>query len=364
MEKYLHIENSDGKVWLLPEDELKTALCLYQPSSAKGKLLKILLPIINRFGRVTVPLYNRVGLKHIVYSVEKEIECYLEELFCGDDQIRYAMFLGTPSVHQKTTIQVFSKGNIYGYCKIANNPAIYSIFKHEEQVLRYLHEHGINNVPQCISCKELAQKQYSFVQTTTKTIKSTVHHELSVNEIEFLTELAKKTAVRKKYEQTDFFQSVNRLKEGLPVLIQNGYDVCFVERAVDRIEEYYKKQPVFCVCHRDFTPWNMFYNSKELFVFDFEYACFEYPPYLDAIHFVVQTAIFEKKLNADQILQEYKTICEKGVLKDVFEDEEMAFLGYLVDIISLYVDREKKSFSGDVKKSMNIWMDLCKELVV
>lgn len=364
MEKYLHIENSDGKVWLLPEDELKTALCLYQPSSAKGKLLKILLPIINRFGRVTVPLYNRVGLKHIVYSVEKEIECYLEELFCGDDQIRYAMFLGTPSVHQKTTIQVFSKRNIYGYCKIANNPAIYSIFKHEEQVLRYLHEHGINNVPQCISCKELAPRQYSFVQTTTKTIKSTVHHELSVNEIEFLTELAKKTAVRKKYEQTDFFQSVNRLKEGLPVLIQNGYDVCFVERAVDRIEEYYKKQPVFCVCHRDFTPWNMFYNSKELFVFDFEYACFEYPPYLDAIHFVVQTAIFEKKLNADQILQEYKTICEKGVLKDVFEDEEMAFLGYLVDIISLYVDREKKSFSGDVKKSMNIWMDLCKELVV
>ena len=180
MEKYLHIESSDGKVWLLPEDELKTALCLYQPSSAKGKLLKILLPIINRFGRVTVPLYNRVGLKHIVYSVEKEIECYLEGLFCGDDQIRYAMFLGTPSVHQKTTIQVFSKGNIYGYCKIANNPAIYSIFKHEEQVLRYLHEHGINNVPQCISCKELAQKQYSFVQTTTKTIKSTVHHELSV----------------------------------------------------------------------------------------------------------------------------------------------------------------------------------------
>lgn len=364
MEKYLHIENSDGKVWLLPEDELKTALCLYQPSSAKGKLLKILLPIINRFGRVTVPLYNRVGLKHIVYSMEKEIECYLEELFCGDDKIRYAMFLGTPSVHQKTTIQVFSRGNIYGYCKIANNPAIYSIFKHEEQVLRYLHEHGINNVPQCISCKELAQKQYSFVQTTTKTIKSTVHHELSVNEIEFLTELAKKTAVRKKYEQTDFFQSVNRLKKGLPVLIQNGYDVCFVERAVDRIEEYYKKQPVFCVCHRDFTPWNMFYNSKELFVFDFEYACFEYPPYLDAIHFVVQTAIFEKKLNADQILQEYKTICEKGVLKDVFEDEEMAFLGYLVDIISLYVDREKKSFSGDVKKSMDIWMDLCKELVV
>lgn len=191
-----------------------------------------------------------------------------------------------------------------------------------------------------------------------------MHHELSVNEIEFLTELAKKTAVRKKYEQTDFFQSVNRLKEGLPVLIQNGYDVCYVERAVDRIEEYYKKQPVFCVCHRDFTPWNMFYNSKELFVFDFEYACFEYPPYLDAIHFVVQTAIFEKKLNADQILQEYKTICEKGVLKGVFEDEEMAFLGYLVDIISLYVDREKKSFSGDVKKSMDIWMNLCKKLVV
>lgn len=364
MEKYLRIENSDGKVWLLPEGELRTALCLYQPSSAKGKFLKFFLPAVNRFSCLMVSLYTRVGLRHISYSVEEEIKCYLEELFRSDDLIRYAIFLGTPSVHQKTTIQIFAKENIYGYCKISNSVEIYSIFKHEEQVLHYLHEHGINNVPQCISCKEISKNKYSFVQTTTKTIKSTIHHELSVNEIKFLTELAKKTAVRQEYEQTDFFQSVNRLKEGLPVLIQNGYDVYFVERAVERIEEFYKKQSVFCVCHRDFTPWNMFYNSTELFVFDFEYACFEYPPYLDAIHFVVQTAIFEKKLNADQILQEFKLICEKGVLKDVFEDDEMAFLGYLVDIISMYVDREKRLFSGDVKKSMDIWMELCKELVL
>lgn len=365
MDKYLHIENSDGKVWLLPECELKTALCLYQPSSTKGKLLKKGLPFLNRLSylnRSVEFVYSRIGLRHTSYSVQKDVEHYLQTLY-GSNSIRYALFLGTPSVHQKTTIQIFSKGKIYGYCKISDSVEIYNIFKHEQQVLDFLHYHGINNVPQCISCKEIMGGMYSFVQTTTKTNKSTVHHELSDQEVIFLSNVAEKTAVNKAFEDTDFYRSVHELENSLSVLEKNGYDICSLCKALKQVKEYYKKQCLYCVCHRDFTPWNMFYNATQLFVFDFEYAGFEYPPYLDAIHYIVQTAIFEKRLKVESILCKFKEVCEKGVLKGKFQNYKMAFLAYLVDIISLYVNREKNNFSGDVKKSMDIWMGLCKKIV-
>lgn len=41
------VGNADGKRWVMPVGNLRTALCLYQPGAMKGKLLKALLPVIS-----------------------------------------------------------------------------------------------------------------------------------------------------------------------------------------------------------------------------------------------------------------------------------------------------------------------------
>ena len=95
----------------------------------------------------------------------------------------------------------------------------------------------------------------------------------------FLQQLNEKTVVDCMFENTDFFRSLIGLQENLSVLERNGFNVECVKSGIYKILNYYANVRNYSVCHRDFTPWNMFYENDILFVFDFEYAQYTYPKY-------------------------------------------------------------------------------------
>ena len=111
----------------------------------------------------------------------------------------------------------------------------------------------------------------------------------------------------------------------------------------------------FGAYHADFTPWNMFEEKGKLFVFDWEYAQMTYPPMLDRYHFFTQTAIFEKHWQEDEIMEYIQ--CAKGNWINA-----EAYILYLLDIIARFTIREKGKVSGDVAHTMNIWIELLKQL--
>lgn len=56
-------------------------------------------------------------------------------------------------------------------------------------------------------------------------------------------------------------------------------DKAMVMNAVeDTVKHWEGKRVGFCAYHADFTPWNMYVEQDELFVFDWEYAQMTYPP--------------------------------------------------------------------------------------
>lgn len=361
MQGYLKIKNSDGKVWLLPKKGLKVGLCLYQPSLLKGKLLKRLLPLLANGIWIGAPIYAKFGISCSSNFLSHEVCEYLNNIYYEHRDVLYAAFLGTPSVHQKTTIQAYCGNNILGYCKITNSRSIFSIFQHEQRVLGYLRNKGIDNIPRCIACEQINDNLYSFVQTTRKTLKSSVTHRLSEKELEFLDLLRERTTIQKSYEDTDYCRSITYLLEHLPQMEKNGLQVDILKEAIFYIEKYCSESiHEYSFCHRDFTPWNMFHNEATLFVFDFEYSRYEYPANLDLIHYFIQTAIFEEQLGAKEIFDRFSDVCQKGILKNRFLNFKLSMLMYLLDIISLYLEREKDMFSGDVKHNMDIWVSLCK----
>ena len=63
---------------------------------------------------------------------EKIYDCIKLYFQCDFD---YSIFLGTPSKHQKTTIQVFREKKILGYCKITNSKQLFDIFSDEKKLL-------------------------------------------------------------------------------------------------------------------------------------------------------------------------------------------------------------------------------------
>ncbi len=349
-QRFYRIKNASGKVWILPERDLHTALQLYQPSGRKGRLLKRWLPVLHK-----VPMLRKC--LHIeVQNLELEPE--LREMLCrlwGVERVEYAVFCGTPCVHQKLTLQLSSEGKILGYCKLSDNDEVTDLFDRESRLLRDLRGEGIESVPRVLYEGEWRSGIHALVQTTTKTTNSRVVHEWSANHEEFLRILYEKTKRSMNFEETDYCHTLEDMKSHLGWL-HSDEARSVVSGAIDKVLSTHRGQRVeYGAYHADFTPWNTFVEQGQLFVFDWEYAQRSYPAMMDACHFLTQTAMFVKHWTADDI-KSYVASAQGG-----WADKDLYEL-YLLDIISRFALREKGNIEGEVAYSMTVWTDMLKSL--
>lgn len=347
---FYHIANSDRKVWLMPVDNLRTAMNLYQPSGRNGKLLKRWFPLLHR-----LPFLRRkLHIETTRCSLAEDLYDKLCKLF-NRDRMEFAVFCGTPCVHQKLTIQISTGSRILGYCKVSDHPEVISLFSREGGLLKELEHLGCDSVPRILFVGEWRSGIHLLVQTTHKTGRSQIVHEWGALHEEFLQNLFTETKRVLPFENTDYYNTLSDLRGHLEWLPSDNARAV-VSSAVDKVLMAHKCQMVeYGVYHADFTPWNMFVEQGKLFVFDWEYAQMTYPPMLDRYHFFTQTAIFEKHLQAEEIMA--YTQSANGCWMD-----KAVYRLYLLDIIARFTIRERGRIGGDVAHSMNIWIELLKRL--
>ncbi len=347
---FYRIVNADGKIWYIPDKQTRLALQLYQPSSINGKLLKSCFPVIKRFAFVL----DLLGISVHKYGVQSFLFDFLCELFKVQN-VEIALFCGTPSIHQKITMQVTEGANILGYCKISEKQEVKALFKYEEDIFKMLHDNGITNTPQCLYNGALQDETHIFAQTTTKTSRSKVLHQLSAIHWDFLSQLHQKTKTSLPFEKSDFYQSLNLLKQNLSYL--SAASAKSVSASITMVKKYYEgKEMMFSFYHADFTPWNMFLEKGELFVFDWEYAKRTFPPFLDAFHFLTQVCIFEQHKNAEGIIATYRA--NRHIFAKYFDNPDFSYQCYLLGIISFYLHRDEGQVCGSIEKSLDIWIHL------
>lgn len=356
---YLILQNSDKKQWMLPEKELKTALCMYQPSSQKGRMLKSILPIISRLPIISSIIYKMMGIK----KGQIDEPCGLKEIIekCLDDGIyEFSYFMGTPSSkHQKCTIQISCQSDIIAYCKVSQSDEVFSLFKKEKVILDYLHVRGINNVPVCLFAERWKDGNCYFMQSTVKTINSKTVHSISNREMLFLRDLAEKTSVKMPFEETDFYQDIQWLDRNINCLKTLNKDLCCLAMILDSYLNCKGTTVSFGVSHGDFTPWNCFIEKGSLFVFDFEYAKRTYPPFIDFFHFYIQTSIFERHLSAREIIIDLESnVTLHKVISGFISNPYRTLSMYLIAIISVYAKRDFGVFSSDDQMCIRTWLDL------
>ncbi|MFR9523522.1 MAG: phosphotransferase [Rikenellaceae bacterium] len=349
-DKFIRFSNSEGKAWVVPIRNMRTALNLYQPSGAKGKAVKSLLPYLHWVPQVRalIKAENR----------QVTLDEPLKKLLCRVLKIEYfefSIFEGTPSVHQKVTIQISKGSQILAYCKLTESEEVKPLFRHEEQILNQLQSKGIGNIPKCLYCGELSEgsKTLLFVQSTIKTNRSKIIHSWGDEHWKFLEDLHEKTKVKLPFIESDFAKSLAMLEGYLASLPIENKDIIY--NAIKQVREYYGgKEVEFSAYHADFTPWNMFFEKGKLFVFDFEYAAMTYPPHLDWFHYYTQTANFERHLTPEQIIAEFK--CPERL------DSQVGYVAYLLDMISKYVHREKGQLRSNTLDNITFWIDILKSL--
>lgn len=347
-ETFLSFANADGKHWLMPERGMRAAMQLYQPSGWKGKGLKRVLP-----GLYWHPWVRRLlHAERLRLSLSEELRALLEHAF-GESGLEFAVFCGTPCVHQKITIQVYRRDRILGYVKVTDSEDIARVFAHEETVLQQLHERDMDGIPECRYCGTLTNGLWVFVQTTRKTMRSGVLHGWTGRHALFLEDLHEKTLWEGDFEQTDFYRDLRRLEARLPELAEGKYLEAVIR---DVMAAYGGKRVRFSAFHADFTPWNMFLEEGKLFVFDWEYARMTYPPRLDEFHYRVQTAVFEKHLAATDLMARYRQ--EREELKNRWVHPDFFFRCYLLAVVSLYVDREEGELCEETRERVAFWVKL------
>ena len=347
---FYRIKNNDGKVWLMPVSGLRTAMSLYQPSGRNGKLFKQWFPWLHRLPILKQRLHIetlRCGMNKVMY--DKLCQLY------RTDRLEFAVFCGTPCVHQKLTIQLSSGDCILGYCKVTDSKEVAELFRRENIILGKLDKDGLLNVPKILYVGEWQNGVHMLLQTTQKTNRSQVIHEWGQLHDDFLRDMAAKTKQCLFFEETDYCRTLNELSSHLDWL-PTDVDKVLVRKALVKVfKKNEHKMVEYGAYHADFTPWNMFEEQGKLFVFDWEYSQMTYPPMLDRYHFFTQTAVFEKHWQAKEIM-EYTQSAEGNWI------DAIAYKLYLLDVIARFTIREKGNISGDVAHSMNIWIELLKRL--
>ena len=341
--RFYRFGNADGKYWIVPAHGMRTALNLYQPSGIKGKLVKALLPYLHWIAPV------RKAIKAETFNCRLNNE--LHALLCkvlDVNEIEFSIFEGTPSVHQKITMQLNVGSKISGYCKLSDSNDIKELFEKESEVLNRLHKNGVAGIPKALYCGTLGCGMHIFVQSTEKQASSKVIHEWSALQEEFLAQLHEKTKETVLFEESGYYTTLAALEEHLEWLPQN-IDSRIVAKAINTVKERLCGTMVeYGACHGDFTPWNMFANGKELFVFDFEYAAMSYPTGLDRYHFFTQTAVFEKHWGADEIIAYIDSTAGKWIEKEFYTM-------YLLDVISRFTMREGGKVVGCAAAPFALW---------
>lgn len=349
--RFYRFGNADDKYWVVPAQGMRTAMNLYQPSGIKGKMVKSLLPCLHWIA----PVRKAIKAEILHCSLKSELHSLLCKAF-GVQEIEFAIFEGTPSVHQKITMQLNCRKRILGYCKLSDSNDIKSLFEKESCVLDVLCRKGVTNIPKVLYCGTLSCGTHIFVQSTEKRASSKVIHEWGAMQEEFLSLLQEKTKILLPFEKSDYYKAIEMLEQHLDWLPQevNNNTVYTAITAIKK--RFCGKEIELCACHCDFTPWNMFANGKELFVFDFEYAAMTYPAGLDRYHFFTQTAVFEKYWGADEFISHISSDAGKWIEKDVYAM-------YLLDVISRFTMREGGKVTGDAAKPFALWGKLLERMI-
>ena len=349
--RFYRFGNADGKYWIVPAQGMRTALNLYQPSGIKGKLVKALLSWLHRFA----PVRKAIKAEGANCRLNSDLHNLLCKVF-GVQEIEFAIFEGTPSIHKKITMQLSCNGRILGYCKLSSSNNIRELFEKESKMLDGLCKIGVTGIPKALYCDTLSSGINIFVQSTEKRASSKVIHKWCTLQEMFLTQLYEKTKAVLTFEDSDYYTTLTALEQHLDWLPRN-IDRNIVAKYIAAVKEKYcGKKVEFCACHGDFTPWNMFANSKELFVFDFEYAAMTYPAGLDRYHFFTQTAVFEKHWGADEIIAYIASDEGKWV-------DGQLYAMYLLDVISRFTMREGGKVTGNAAAPFSLWGKVLEKLI-
>ncbi len=278
----------------------------------------------------------------------------------GVINFEYGIFCGSPGKHQKITLMINQGKRCLGYCKVTDNPEVFSIFQKESADLIYLKSKRVGCIPEILFVNEIKELPtvFLFVQTT---IREGVIRTATINDscvFDFVLQMYNLTKNKMAYVESDFTQSLQVLKSYIYLFKTKEQQYIF--HAISEVEKNLIRPSFYSAYHGDFTPWNCYIVDKKLFVFDFEYFQKYTVPYLDYFHFFTQACIYNKYMEADSIFKEY--LKNRELIQVKIGDADFYYTCYLLNVMAFYLERDKGFLNERIESCFKIWIELIKLL--
>lgn len=326
------------KTWIMPKNSIKHSLDMYQPSTTKGKILKQCLIM---FKNVSV-IASKLGMTTAGLKVNEDILSYIAEVV-GTKNFYMAAYMGDTSSRQnnKATIQIYDKYGIIAYAKITEDEEVKKNFEKEIEVLRFLEEKQIGNVPKVLGETEIGNLKI-FVQSTEKNFNEKVKLKFGREQIDFVKNVVESTTKKVDYIETDFYKDVEYLKECKKDFGDDQQEI--IEYSIKAVEEQIKEKPLdYSFSHGDYTPWNVYYTCGLINVFDFEYCSYFMPSYVDVFHYITQMSLLGKKCDVGGAVHTYRKY--RKLIEEYVCNPDLIYACYLLHIISFYKKRTEVNTS-------------------
>jgi len=214
---------------------------------------------------------------------------YLKEIL-GRRDLDFAISLGTPGAHRKPVIQVLEAGGMaLAYAKIGWNEATCELVGNEAEVLRRMAGADLPglSLPNLLH-QGRWQGRLVCLQSPAPRGATRAGRDLDSGYLGALHDLAAIESRPLPLGESPFWASLRRWVGLLPGAGYGGGLSALLERVPRRLRE---EQLPCRFCHGDFVPWNALRFNGRPFLFDWEYARWQWLPGYDLFHFLFQSRL-------------------------------------------------------------------------
>lgn len=329
---------SNRRWWLVPTSPAPVAAAgwsLFQPLLLSARLLKAVAVAAGRLGLAPMLAQGRL---HISGSPAFAAELLPQPAHCS-------LFTGTAGPHRKSVVQVMdAQGAIKAFAKIACAPLTQSLLTHEAMVLGQLSAVHLRSagLPAVLAVGEFRGATI-LVTDTVKDAGTRSPARLLQAHLDFLHELSVRMPVGSA-------QGVDVLLDDLHARmarVQDGLELAWRNRLAEVLVRIEDQRPVIAPAgfsHGDFTPWNCFLHDEGLFVFDWEYAGYEFPADYDLIHFLMALPGRSGLSSTKEVDSLLAALSERSGC-DIIQ-ASTRLLAYLATLSLRYADRARAAGAG------------------
>ena len=283
--QFNYINNPDGTIrWIYPKRAKRpTFLEFYSASSWKA----------NAFVMITKAAF-RLGLRRFIqagtFSISHKHPLRIESIGSGISFDNYSLFTGTVGPNRKVLMELNLKGKTTHFVKIPlkkNNSS--GLVENEMNVITRWRKHKLLNL-------EVPVTQYHPHEGSLAI--SSIKPDNSKRETTFTNRHA--MALEEMYkESTEIKLSESSYWDAIQHQLQQLKHDDRIPEHSEIAEQLRKLASTFdpdmslktSLAHMDFTPWNMYVNSKKLFVYDWELSRPGVPLLFDLFHFIYSSEI-------------------------------------------------------------------------